>query len=291
MYRPTSLIRLLLVTCSLACFTNVQAATINTSRSDVELKVPEIYSTDNPRPLVLLLHGYTSSGAGQDSYMKFSALVNEYNFLLLLPDGTVEKQGDKNRFWNATEACCNMQDSDVDDSAFLANLITETKKQYAVDENQVYLIGHSNGGFMSHRLAYDHPQTIAAIASLAGAAPNKLVGTPPTRPVSILQIHGSEDATIKYTGGKIRGTAYPSAHETMESWVNYASTTSARQVTDAKLDLDVSIAGDETTTTQFDAQGNLTLWTIQQGSHIPKLSDTFNRQVIEWLFAHPKSHP
>ncbi|MFT7651183.1 MAG: polyhydroxybutyrate depolymerase [Candidatus Azotimanducaceae bacterium] len=284
-----SLIRLLLVVCSLAGVSYSHAATITTPRSDVELKVPENYSAETPRPLVLLLHGYTSSGAGQDSYMKFSALVNEYDFLLLLPDGTVEKQGQKNRFWNATLACCNMQASDVDDSTFLADLIAETKKQYAVDENQIYLIGHSNGGFMSHRLAYDHPETIAAIASLAGAAPSELSGTPPTRPVNILQIHGSEDSTIKYEGGEIRGAAYASAHQTMESWVNYLAATPATQVTDARLDLDVSIAGNETTVTHFDAQGNLALWTIQNGAHVPNLSDTFNRHVIEWLFAHPKS--
>ena len=264
------------------------STTINTGRSDVVVKMPTDYSSQRPLPLVLLLHGYTSSGVNQDEYMKFSALVDEYQFILMLPDGTVETAGQKNRFWNATAACCDMHGSDVDDAAYLFGLISAAKKNYAVDENQVYLIGHSNGGFMSHRLAQDYPQTIAAIASLAGAAPTQLNGQAPNRPVSILQIHGTNDPTIKYAGGKIRGKTYPGAVQTMTQWAEHNGATLAEQELEDSLDLDANIAGKETTITRFDGPGRLELWTIQQGGHVPTLSPTFNRSVIEWLFAHPK---
>ena len=270
-------------------FSTAFAQTINTGRSDVELKVPASYNETTPLPLVVLLHGYTSSGAGQDKYMKFSDLVNEYEFLLLMPDGTTEKNGQKNRFWNATDACCNMQNSDVDDSAYLIGLINEVKAKYSVDANSVYLIGHSNGGFMSHRMAYDHPDTIAAIASLAGASPAVLAGSAPSRPVNILQIHGSADATVKYEGGQFGEVGYPSADQTMEKWAVYNAGGSDRRLTSNTLDLDSAIEGEETTVIQFEPKGNVTLWTIQAGGHVPKLSATFNRQVIEWLFAHPKT--
>ena len=43
MYRPTSLIRLLLVTCSLACFTNVQAATnAGVAHNGINEPIPEL---------------------------------------------------------------------------------------------------------------------------------------------------------------------------------------------------------------------------------------------------------
>ena len=265
------------------------AQTINTGRSDVEIKVPDTYSKDTPIPLVVLLHGYTSSGAGQDSYMKFSELVNEFGFLLLMPDGTLEKAGKNNRFWNATAACCDMQHSEVDDSAYLIGLINEVKAQFAVEANHVYLIGHSNGGFMSHRLAYDHPGTIAAIASLAGAAPAELKGAAPDRPVNILQIHGSSDATIKYAGGEINGVAYPSANETARKWAVYNTSAASENPLDNTLDLDRGLQGEETSITQFDKNGTVELWTIHEGGHVPALSSNFNRQVIQWLFAHPKA--
>lgn len=265
------------------------AETINTGRSNVELKIPTSYEEGSPLPLVVLLHGYTSSGTGQDEYMKFSELVDEYQFLLLMPDGTTEKSGQKNRFWNATHACCNMQNSDVDDSAYLISLINEVKARYSVDANRVFLIGHSNGGFMSHRMAYDHPDTIAAIASLAGASPANLEGAAPSRPVNILQIHGTADATVKYEGGQLREVNYPSADETMEKWAIYNAGISEKRLTSSTLDLDSGLEGEETTVIQFEPKGNIILWAIQEGGHVPKLSATFNRQVIEWLFDHPKT--
>ena len=42
------------------------------------------------------------------------------------------------------------------------------KAHYNVDPGRVCLIGHSNGGFMSHRFACDRADLVAAIVSLAG---------------------------------------------------------------------------------------------------------------------------
>ncbi|MFP6583895.1 MAG: alpha/beta fold hydrolase [Candidatus Hydrogenedentota bacterium] len=265
------------------------AATINTGRADVELVVPEGYSKDSPAPLVMLLHGYTSSGAGQESYMKFGELVDEYGFLLLMPDGTREERDSKNQFWNATDACCNFQGSDVDDSGYLQGLIDEVKKQYSIDANRVYLIGHSNGGFMSHRMAYDHPDTIAAIASLAGASLPDMKGASPKRPVNILQIHGTNDKTISYDGGTIGTSSYPSATETVELWAAYNGIgVENKKRARKKLDLDRRPEGKETTITRYDKKGSVELWTIQDGGHIPGITKDFSRNVIEWLMAHPK---
>ena len=55
---------------------------------------------------------------------------------------------------------------------------------------------------MSYRLAYDHSETIAAIASVAGAAANSNHPAPP-HPVNVLQIHGKAFQTIcNFTGDR-----------------------------------------------------------------------------------------
>ena len=193
------------------------AQTIDAGRGALPLTVPAGYDADRPAPLIVLLHGYTFSGERQDEYMKISDLADAYGFLFVAPDGTQEAGGQQNRFWNASQACCNFGGGEVDDSAYIRGLIDAIKDDYAVDDGRVFLIGHSNGGFMSYRMAHDHPDTIAAIASLAGADQTR-ERTPPTSPVHVLQIHGTADETIAYAGAEIQGTAYPGARESVGRW-------------------------------------------------------------------------
>lgn len=264
-------------------------ANIDTGRGDVPVSVPEGYSSDSPAPLVVLLHGYTSSGVGQEFYMKFSKLVDEYGFLYVRPNGTKEDSEAKHRFWNANEICCDFYGSGVDDSAYILGLIQEMKRQYGVDENRIYLIGHSNGGFMSHRMAYDHPDTIAGIASLNGSSLPEMIGPTPERPVNILHIHGSMDKITLYEGGEIRGVPYPGAEESLEKWVAHNGMNAKKKKIRKKIDLDTRIEGDETSITRFDKGASVELWTINGGGHVPAVSKDFSRFIIEWLLAHPKA--
>lgn len=267
------------------------AQTIDAGRGELPLRVPADYSEDTPTPLVVSLHGYGSSGAGQASYMKFGELVDSHGFLLVYPDGTKQSTGENPRFWNASEACCNFAGSTTDDSAYVLSIITTVAAEYNVDPKRIYLFGHSNGGFMSYRAAHDHSETIAAIASLAGAASSDDRPAPP-HPVHVLQIHGTDDSTIAYAGDAIRGTTYPGAVESVERWAAYSGCATEGMVNDEKLDLEREIAGLETTVTHYakgcTAGGSSELWTIAGGSHVPSISETYSQHVIEWLLAHPK---
>ena len=48
-------------------------------------------------------------------------------------------------------------------------MITAIEGAVTVDPQRIYVVGHSNGGFMSYRLACTRADRIAAIVSLAGA--------------------------------------------------------------------------------------------------------------------------
>lgn len=268
------------------------AQSIDLGRGELPVTVPANYDAATPAPLIVLLHGYTSSGAGQDSYMGFSAIADKYGFLLVAPDGDKEGGGDENRFWNASPACCNFYQSDVDDSAYVLNIIKEVKANFNIDPNRVYLVGHSNGGFMSYRAAYDHSETIAAVASLAGASHIE-TRPAPENPVHVLQIHGTDDGTIAYEGADIGGNPYPSAQDTVMQWAQYNGCEA--QAAERELrDLVANLDGHESSVKVFNqgckAGGSSELWTIDQGSHVPSFSDTFAEQVVEWLLAHPKSY-
>jgi polyhydroxybutyrate depolymerase len=279
---------------SLALLISINFATaqsIDAGRGELPLTVPSNYDASTPAPLIVLLHGYgKNAGAAQDAYMKFSKLANDYGFLFVAPNGQKETQGNKAWFWNASDACCNFQSSQVSDVDYLIAVIDNIKSQYSVDTNRVYLIGHSNGGFMAYRTAYEKSGTIAAIASLTGAGAT-LAGPAPLNPVHILHIHGTDDNAISYEGGDLRGNSYPSAIETVERWAGYnGCDIEGSEV--AHLDLDRNLPGLDSIVVRYDnscrAGGSAELWTITNGAHIPAISDSFSTTVVEWLMAHPK---
>lgn len=265
---------------------------IDLGRGPVTVHVPPSYDPQIPTPLVFLLHGYGASGALQESYFQFLPLADEFGLIYLYPDGTIDGGG--NRFWNATDACCNFYGSTVDDSGYLLALVDEIKAQLNVDPRRVYFTGHSNGGFMSYRMACDHPETIAAIASLAGATFYDPADCSPASPVHVLQIHGTADTVVLYEGGTFE-VPYPGAVETVEQWAQFGGCADLGIVTPPPLDLDAGIPGDETTVYRYDTDcapnGSAELWSIEGGSHSPNLSDDFAPLILEFLLNHPKADP
>jgi polyhydroxybutyrate depolymerase len=256
----------------------------------VTLHVPPGYVAGVPAPLVVLLHGYSASGTLQDLYFGLTAQSDARGFLYAHPDGLVDADG--KRYWNATDACCDLGGTNVDDSKYISSLITQIKERYTVDPKRVFLIGHSNGGFMSYRMACDHSDQIAAVASLAGATFSDVAKCAAASPVSILQIHGTADATVSYDGGQIGTHAYPGAKATVTSWATIDGCGATADTSAPPLDLDTKLAGSETTVMKYASGckpgGHAELWTIQGGSHIPSLTSAFTPAVLDFLYAHPK---
>ena len=263
---------------------------IDLGRGPVTVHVPPSYDPETATPLVMLLHGYGSSGPQQEAYMQFLPLSEEFGFLYLYPDGTADAVG--RRFWNATDACCNFFGSNVDDSGYLQALIDEIKTLLNVDPRRVHIIGHSNGGFMAYRMACDHADVIASIAGLAGATFNDPADCTPAAPVHVLQIHGTADNTILFDGGCIGNNCYPGAIQSVEQWADYDGCSLVANRSAPPIDLVADIPGDETTVTRYRSDclpgGSGELWTMVGGGHVPVLSESFSRLVVEYLLAHPK---
>jgi len=281
---------LLLAATGLPAFADI---VIDLGRGPVTVYVPSSYDPEVPAPLVVLLHGYSGNGDWQESYFQLLPLAEQYGFLYMHPDGTVDQAG--NRFWNATDACCDFYGSQIDDSAYLLELVDEVKAQLNVDPGQVYFAGHSNGGFMSYRMACDHSRTIAAIASLAGATFDDPSDCSPDSAVHVLQIHGTADSVILYDGGSIGGSTYPGAVGTVEQWALFGGCAIDGVPMPPPLDLDESIPGAETDVHVYDigcaTDGSAELWSVNGGSHVPPLTDEFGQLVIEFLLSHPKIYP
>ncbi len=258
----------------------------------VELRVPDGYDGSEALPLIVVLHGYGATGLLQYAYSRLGELVNDQNVLVMAPDGLTDPMG--NQYWNATAACCDFEPSGVDDASYILGLINEVSRVYEVDPKRVHLWGHSNGGFMAYRMACDHADVIASIVSLAGAMHLDPADCSPSEPVNILQIQGDADATILYEGGMLCLSAecrYPSTEASVDQWAIANGCASDRTTSPTRVDLDNTVDGDETRIEQQDgcpAGGNVELWVVEGGGHIPVLRSNFDDLNWEWFQANPK---
>ena len=259
------------------------------------LVLPSGYSQDQlerraPLPLILSLHGYTSHYMSQDSYFGMSALVNSYNFALILPNGTRDAKG--NRFWNATEFCCGIADSKPDDAEYLMGLVEEAAEEVNVD--RVFVTGMSNGAFMSYRLACESMPGLVGIVAVAGSSYSDEIRCDSARPVSVLHIHGNGDETVRFEGGSnpdIGEGSHPAAGDVIQRWARRAGCDLSASETLSNLDIDAAVSGKETAVTRYRSgcRDDLVVefWEMESSSHIPKLSEDFGELILDWLFRGP----
>lgn len=155
--------------------------------------VPTVYNPAVSTPLIINLHGYGSNNIQQELYSNFKPIADTAGFILVHPNGTPDASNTLH--WNTFGT------SSVDDVGFLSALIDTLSTQLNINQSRVYATGMSNGGFMSFQLACQLGNKIAAIASVTGTMTVTNLGTcQPARPLPVMQIHGTADATVPYLG-------------------------------------------------------------------------------------------
>ena len=87
-----------------------------------QLVLPDPHPTEGI-PLIASFHGFGSDSFVQGSCIPSLSRINRDRFALLLSNGTVGPDG--NRFWNATDFCCDLHRSGVADVASLTALIED----------------------------------------------------------------------------------------------------------------------------------------------------------------------
>lgn len=159
------------------------------------LYIPKAYDSQKASSLIVDLHGYTSNALQEQAYSNFMHIADTANFFVVYPNGTTYGTNGP-QFWNA-----GLSPSLVNDVAFISELIDHIRMQYNIDVNSIYSCGMSNGGFMSHTLACALNNKIAAIASVTGSMfTTQYNSCKPSRVVPVMQIHGTADKTVPYTG-------------------------------------------------------------------------------------------
>lgn len=263
------------------------AFTVGNDARPVTVVVPDAYDPTAPMPFVLLLHGYGVSGAQMESLLDFTNFAEANAFLYASPSGTLDASGEE--FWNATDACCDFGGTNVDDSSFLRAIVDDAREIANIDPARIFVLGHSNGGFMAQRLACDHADVFAAAVSIAGATSLTDVCAP-SEPIAVLAVHGTNDETIAYNGGSLGpGLVYPGAVETAAAWAE-RNGCDATTVDVGTVDIE-TIAGAETSVQRHegcDEGGAAELWTTEGGTHVPRGNADYLPELLEFMTTHAR---
>ncbi len=235
--------------------------------------IPPSYN-GNPTVVVFNFHGYTQSAAQQASLSKMTPKADREGFIVVYPQGISNS-------WNAGSSCCGTaQSQNIDDVGFVNAMIDNLVADICIDQNRIYSTGMSNGAMLSHRLACELSNKIAAIGPVAGRI--DVQNCNPSRPVSVMHFHGTDDPLVPYGA----------AQDTIQNWATRNSCQGQPVTTYSKGD-------SKCETYQNCAQGTeVTLCTVGGGGHawpggapvpIGKTTRDLNATDAMWDFF--KRHP
>jgi len=211
-----------------------------------DLFVPTSYDPTLDAPLVVNFHGLLGSPSQQADFSQFNGAAEDHGMLVAYPDGIGAS-------FNAGVCCGTASSQDVDDVGFARALVQDVSSKMCVDPQRVFATGMSNGGHMAHRLACEAADMFAATASVAGVL-SLVSPCVPSRPISIIQFHGTADTIVGYGG-------IPAVPQMMEGWAARNGCSPTPEISFAQ--------GDTSCQTWPDCDGGVevSLCTIEGGGH------------------------
>jgi polyhydroxybutyrate depolymerase len=150
--------------------------------------------TAAPAPLVLAFHGHGGTGAGLERQLDIAKRWPEA--VIVYPDGLTghrgitDPAGDKTGWQSATGEAGDR------DLAFFDEIVTTLRSKVPIDDERIYLVGHSNGSQLVSLLLNQRGDEIAATANLSAAPGPGLIATDPVR--SMLVSLGRSDPIVPF---------------------------------------------------------------------------------------------
>jgi polyhydroxybutyrate depolymerase len=195
------------------------------------LHLPNGYDASKATPLVLSVHGYTSSGRTNEKFTDLSASADANGFIVAYPESTSFSAPTTGEVKSWNDLACNASPGSEgptcapdtilypcppecgtcgdcnwcschDDLGFVNAVIDELEATLCVDLDRVYGVGYSNGGMFAHRMACEFSDRLAAVIPQHGVLARGFSCTPPTKPQSILLIGGTKDTAVPIDGSK-----------------------------------------------------------------------------------------
>ena len=252
------------------------------------LHVPPGYDRTRPTPLVISLHGASLWPALQMKISQWNRVADAKGFIVVYPSASGFP-----KIWHV-DRVPGLQD----DVRFIADLIDDLKSRYNIDAARIYANGMSNGGGMAYVLSCTLSDRIAAIGMVAAAQSLAWDWCTDTRPVPMIEFHGTADPVIPYAGGPSPvgpAATFPSVPGWAANWARRNGCRGAPRESVVAADVTLSLQDDCTN------GATVALYTIKGGGHawpggtampewiVGPTSQEVDASTLMWRFfmAHP----
>jgi len=155
------------------------------------LFLPRAYSAKKKWPLVVALHGLYSSPW---QIMRYPGLVTQADKLGYI---VVAPMGYNNRGWYGSRGQrsggSNPRNLGELSEKDVLNVLAIVEKEFAVDDRNIFLMGHSMGGGGTWHLGMKYPKKWAALAPLAPAPPRNIDDLHKIKHTPVVMVMGTKD--------------------------------------------------------------------------------------------------
>lgn len=153
--------------------------------------VPSTYKAGDSSPLIIALHGLGRSYDWLMGYEGFLDYAEAAGMIVATPLGYIR------RGWYGSRATPDPVDASHSEADVMA-VLAMMRDEFTIDENRIYLYGHSMGGAGTYHIAMNNPYVFAALAVAAPAprtdlAPN---GLSAIQHIPTLVLQGTADALV-----------------------------------------------------------------------------------------------
>ena len=237
-----------------------------------KLYIPSSY-TEQPVPLVMMLHGCTQNAVDFAAGTRMNLFAEGQTFLVAYPEQVSSANNAK--CWNWFQPTD--QQRGIGEPSLIAGITRQIMNVYHVDSNRVYVVGMSAGGAMAVIMAVTYPDLYAAVGVHSGlaygaahdvrsgfAAMRRGAGRSArqlTTVIPLIAFHGESDTTVSPVN----------ADHLLEQWLRATSHEQGRAAQGTKVERGEVAGGRAYTRSIYhDANGHAIVekWLVHHAGHV-----------------------